>query len=101
MKSIAVLTTFLGSAAAFAPAQTGKASTALAAAPFANEIGATAPLGYFDPMGLCTDGNRANFDRLRASEIKHGRIPRLATVGYLVTGVCAFFVFSGLGFCDN
>lgn len=75
----------LGSAAAFAPAQTGKASTALAAAPFANEIGATAPLGYFDPMGLCTDGNRANFDRLRASEIKHGRISMLATVGYLVT----------------
>ena len=84
MKS-AVLASLIAGAAAFAPAQTKTSSTALAASPFANEVGAVAPLGYFDPMGLCKDGNQDTFDRLRYSEIKNGRVAMLAVVGYLVT----------------
>uniref|UniRef100_A0A7S4NGP1 Plastid light harvesting protein n=1 Tax=Odontella aurita TaxID=265563 RepID=A0A7S4NGP1_9STRA len=86
MKTAAICALALASsAAAFAPASSQKATTALEAAPFANEIGAQAPLGYYDPLGLCTDGNQANFDRLRYTEIKHGRVAMLAVVGYLVT----------------
>ena len=44
MKVAATLLALAGSAAAFAPAQQGKASSALAAKPFANEIGAMAPV---------------------------------------------------------
>lgn len=52
--------------------------------PFVNEIGAMAPLGFFDPLGLVKDGNQDKFNRLRYVEIKHGRISMLAVVGYLV-----------------
>lgn len=84
MKSAAVFATLLASAAAFAPANQ-KAATSVAVNAFADELGAQAPLGYFDPLGICKDGNKANFDRLRYVELKHGRVAMLAVVGYLVT----------------
>ena len=68
MKTAAVLVALIGSAAAFAPAQTGQASTALRA--FEDELGAQPPLGFYDPLGLVADGDEANFDRLRYVEIK-------------------------------
>jgi hypothetical protein len=71
------------SAAAFAPAQTGKASTALNMA-FEDELGVQPPLGFFDPLGLLANADQEKFDRLRAVEIKHGRICQLGVVGYLV-----------------
>lgn len=75
MKSIAVLAAVCSSAAAFAPqgpaaSSTSSSSALMAASPFANEIGAQVPLGYWDPLGICADGNRENFDRLRYVEIK-------------------------------
>lgn len=84
MKSIAALA-LVGSAAAFAPAPVQQKSTALFENPLANELGAQAPLGFFDPLGACADGDKENFDRLRWVELKHGRIAMLAVVGYLVT----------------
>ena len=85
MKST-VFASLLASAAAFAPAaQQSSATTALSASVFENEIGAQAPLGFFDPLGAVADGNKENFDRLRYVEIKHGRVAMLAVVGYLVT----------------
>ena len=39
-----------------------------------DELGAQAPLGFFDPLGLVADGDQEKFDRLRYVEIKHGRI---------------------------
>jgi hypothetical protein len=83
MKSVAVLAALVGSAAAFAPAQTGKASTALNA--FEDELGVQPPLGFFDPLGLVADGNETKFNRLRFVEIKHGRIAMLAFLGNIVT----------------
>lgn len=38
------------------------------------QLGAMAPLGYFDPLGFCKKGDEATFRNLRASEIKHGRV---------------------------
>jgi hypothetical protein len=81
---LAIVASLIAGAAAFAPAQTGKASTALNMA-FEDELGAQAPLGFFDPLGLVADGDQEKFDRLRYVEIKHGRICMLGVVGYLVT----------------
>lgn len=57
--------------------------TALAA--FEDEIGVTAPLGFFDPLGLVTDADQDRFNRLRYVELKHGRISMLAVLGHIVT----------------
>ena len=79
----AVIATLIASAAAFAPAKQAVTSSALKA--FESELGAQAPLGFFDPLGLVADGDQEKFDRLRLVEIKHGRIAMLGVVGYLVT----------------
>ena len=83
MMKTAILATLAASAAAFAPAQTGKATTALSA--FENELGAQPPLGFFDPLGLLDEAGQGRFDRLRYVEIKHGRICMLAFLGQITT----------------
>eukprot|EP00566_Odontella_aurita_P036788 CAMPEP_0113542492 /NCGR_PEP_ID=MMETSP0015_2-20120614/9639_1 /TAXON_ID=2838 /ORGANISM="Odontella" /LENGTH=62 /DNA_ID=CAMNT_0000442559 /DNA_START=14 /DNA_END=199 /DNA_ORIENTATION=+ /assembly_acc=CAM_ASM_000160 len=60
---LAIAALLAGSAAAFAPAQVGKATTALNA--FESELGAQPPLGFFDPLGMLTDADQERFDRLR------------------------------------
>merc|ERR1712157_539307 len=50
---------------------------------FENELGVQAPLGFWDPIGYTADGNVENFKRRRQTEIKHGRIAMLATMGYI------------------
>merc|ERR1719412_118212 len=82
MKS-AILAAAVASAAAFAPAQTGKATTALSA--FENELGVQPPLGFYDPFGYLDGADQARFDRLRYVEIKHGRISMLAFLGQITT----------------
>eukprot|EP01041_Mallomonas_annulata_P004182 gene4182-biopygen1994 len=52
---------------------------------FENALGAQAPLGFWDPLGLLKDADQARFDRLRYVEVKHGRIGMLAILGHLVT----------------
>jgi hypothetical protein len=80
-----VLASLLASAAAFAPAAQKASSTTLASA-FEDELGAQAPLGFFDPFGLLTgDVEEDRFDRLRYVEIKHGRICMLAFLGQITT----------------
>ncbi len=83
MMKLAAFAALIGSAAAFAPAQTGKASTAVNA--FESELGSQPPLGFFDPLGLLDDADQERFDRLRYVEIKHGRICQLAFLGQIVT----------------
>jgi hypothetical protein len=83
MMQLAAFAALLGSAAAFAPASTGKAATALNA--FESELGAQAPLGFFDPLGMLDDADQERFDRLRYVEVKHGRICQLAFLGQIVT----------------
>jgi hypothetical protein len=81
---LAVLASLIASAAAFAPAQTGKASTSLKMA-FKEELSAQPPLGCWDPFGLLNGADQERFDRLRYVELKHGRICMLAFLGQIVT----------------
>ena len=38
------------------------------------QIGASEPLGFFDPLEFTKVGDEQGFKQLRASEIKHGRV---------------------------
>eukprot|EP00978_Attheya_sp_CCMP212_P037299 scaffold174699_cov45-Attheya_sp.AAC.2 len=84
MMKIAVIASMVAGVAAFAPAQVSKTSVATNMA-FEDELGAQAPLGFFDPLGLVADGDQEKFDRLRYVEIKHGRVCQLAFLGQIVT----------------
>jgi hypothetical protein len=82
-KCIAILASLV-SASAFAPASRMAGSSALKMS-FENAIGAQAPLGFWDPLGLLADADQERFDRLRTVEIKHGRVSMLAVLGHIVT----------------
>merc|ERR1711963_466031 len=58
---------------------------------FENELGVQAPFGFWDPIGYTTDGSVENFKRRRQSEIKHGRIAMLATMGYITPEITGKF----------
>uniref|UniRef100_A0A7S1YFH7 Plastid light harvesting protein n=1 Tax=Grammatophora oceanica TaxID=210454 RepID=A0A7S1YFH7_9STRA len=86
MKSVIFSSLIIG-AAAFAPSHTSRTTSALQA-DITSEVGAQAPLGYFDPAGIAGDptaADQAEFDRRRYIELKHGRVAMLAVVGYLTT----------------
>jgi len=48
------------------------------------KAGVTAPLGFFDPVGLSTDVSEGRLLFLREAELKHGRVCMLAFLGILV-----------------
>merc|ERR1711933_220713 len=50
---------------------------------FESELGVQAPFGFWDPMGLCKDGDTDAFNRRRVTEIKHGRVSMWACLGYI------------------
>ena len=62
---------------------------------FENELGVQEPVGFWDPAGFTADGSVENFKRRRQTELKHGRISMLATMGY-ITPETLRFVFSTL-----
>lgn len=100
---LAVLSALVASATAFAPAQqSARTSTSLSA--FENELGAQAPLGFYDPLGLVADGDTDKFNRLRYVELKHGRISMLAVLGYIVqesgTRLPGLISYDGTKFTD-
>jgi hypothetical protein len=82
-RALAILASIVG-ASAFAPARMARTSSALKMS-FESEIGAQAPLGFWDPLGLLKEADQERFDRLRTVETKHGRIAMLAILGHLVT----------------
>ena len=81
---LAIFTTLFASAAAFAPAQQSRVSTAIAGdARSPDGLGVDpGPLDLFDPLGLAEDTD--SFARRRAVEIKHGRICMAAFIGMMV-----------------
>merc|ERR1719221_1713145 len=50
---------------------------------FESELGVQAPVGFWDPVGFTKDGDTEDFKRRRVTEIKHGRVSMLATMGYI------------------
>jgi hypothetical protein len=79
---LAIIASLLAGAAAFAPAKQAMTTTSLGA--FEEELGAQAPLGCWDPLGLLNGADEERFDRLRYVEIKHGRIAQLAFLGNIL-----------------
>ena len=76
----------MATAAAFAPASQKATVTSLAVqSDYAGAIGTQAPLGLWDPLNILDNCSQSKFDRLRAVEIKHGRVAMLGVVGYLTT----------------
>jgi len=101
---LTIFSLLIAGTSAFAPsARVARASSQLTAS-FENEIGAQAPLGYWDPLNFCLDQDQERFDRLRYVELKHGRIAMLAVLGYIhsLAGVRlpGNVDFSGLKFAD-
>ena len=70
--------------AAFAPAQQKAQSSALSAWKDETVVGITAPMGFFDPLGLAEKATDATLKRYREAEIAHGRVAMLAVIGFLV-----------------
>merc|ERR1719405_331251 len=58
-------------------------ATQLAASDYSQELGAQAPAGFWDPLGLSDGISQEQFDRYREVEQKHGRIAMIATIGYV------------------
>jgi hypothetical protein len=83
---LSLLASLVASAAAFAPTQKASTVTSLEAkAEYASALGVQAPLGLFDPLNILDTCSEEKFNRLRATEIKHGRVAMLGVVGYLAT----------------
>jgi len=65
------------------------------------QIGVTAPLGFFDPLGFCKVGDYETFHAMRCAEIKHGRVAMLAAAGTVFAHYVKFPSFestpAGLG----
>merc|ERR1711868_306652 len=67
---------------------------------FESELGVQAPVGYWDPAGFASDGNAENFARRRQTELKHGRVSMLATMGYItpeITGKLPGYLSPSMG----
>merc|ERR1712146_234345 len=67
---------------------------------FENELGVQDPVGFWDPAGFTADGNVENFQRRRQTELKHGRVSMLATMGYItpeITGKLPGYLSPSMG----
>jgi hypothetical protein len=89
---LAILSSILAGATAFAPSTPSTSQSALSANKADLEAlaqKANPTVGYYDPLSLADKdfwgkGNEATIGFLRQSEIKHGRIAMFAFVGYCV-----------------
>jgi len=60
-----------------------------------DKSGVSAPFGFFDPLGFYKDATLKQKKKLRESELKHGRIAMLATLGIVVVEKFNFHPFYG------
>merc|ERR1711948_218963 len=72
---------------------------------FENELGVQDPVGFWAPAGFSADGSVENFNRRRQTELKHGRVSMLATMGYITPELTGKFPgylspSTGLKFAD-
>ncbi|CAK9037602.1 Fucoxanthin-chlorophyll a-c binding protein E, partial [Durusdinium trenchii] len=54
------------------------------------QVGATKPLGFFDPAGFTKDIDEKGFKKLRSIELRHARGAMMGSVGLLVQSVYKF-----------
>lgn len=95
MKLLSLFALF-STCAAFAPTQQVKTSTtSLAAYKDEQIIGITAPVGFFDPMGLSNGKNAETMAYYRESELKHGRVCMAACLGWYITAGGTHPAFEG------
>ena len=80
-----ILSLAFATASAFVAPKAASAPMTVVKSDFSGEIGAQAPLGFWDPLGLLTDADDEKFARLRTVETKHGRIAQLAILGHTTT----------------
>ena len=78
-----MLTYSLGLALVSQPSSTGATAACCGAA--------TCPYYFWDPAGFTADGSVENFKRRRQTELKHGRISMLATLGYITPEITGKF----------
>lgn len=90
MKLFSALALALPLVGAFAPATQKATSTALNS--YESAPGATAPIGYWDPLNLTSDKDQEQFDKARVGEVKNGRAAMLGVLGYIVP---EFYRFPG------
>lgn len=101
---LALLSTLLAGASAFAPASKSQPSTSLSATKAVGTagkkkrkninlnrkpnntglIGDLPPVGFWDPAGLSEKATPEELSRYRECEIMHGRFAQLAIIGFLV-----------------
>jgi hypothetical protein len=48
-----------------------------------SELGVQAPIGFWDPLGLCKDGDVDNFKNRRVTKLKRGRVAVRAAMGFI------------------
>mmetsp|Transcript_54970 Transcript_54970/g.125125 ORF Transcript_54970/g.125125 Transcript_54970/m.125125 type:complete len:219 (-) Transcript_54970:151-807(-) len=102
----AILALTLGAASAFVPAARPARATAVRALEGV-EIGASSPVkgAAWDPLNLLENADQAKFDRLRFTEIKHGRIAMWAFAGWCAAITGTHFpgmlsISQGISFAD-
>lgn len=84
MKTSLIASLLVTGACAFAPSKQSAKSTSLYG--YDSEIGAQAPLGFFDPLKLSgPECDEATWYRMREAEVRHGRVAMLAVTGWLTT----------------
>ena len=82
-----LLLAFATSVSAFGvtgPVKVQTTSSLSAFVDYDSELGAQAPLGFWDPLNFLDD-DEEKFDRFRYVELKHGRVAMLAFLGEIVT----------------
>merc|ERR1719241_32669 len=86
MAKTAALSLCLAVASAFQGPAPARPASQLAASPnnpYQNALGAQAPAGFWDPIGISDNISPEQFQRYREVEQKHGRIAMIATIGYV------------------
>jgi hypothetical protein len=48
-----------------------------------SELGVQAPIGFWDPLGFCKDGDVDNFKNRRVTKLKRGRVAVRAAMGFI------------------
>ena len=95
MKFVASLL-LISSVAAFAPLQQSKiSSTSLSAWKDEVVVGITAPVGFFDPLGLSAGKSDAQMNYYREAELKNGRVAMAACLGWYITAGGTHPAFDG------